>query len=157
MSWENEVEPAIVGAIVNTGAITKHLVNPSALYKDQPVHDAGYPVLTYSWAEGDAIDHNRVEVILDIDIWAEYKALDAIRYALQDELDERLRLANENSASPITMASWICKHFRYLHSDTRPTQVFVDKDNKRELIQRTTKWQVRLCLPQTRKAMEDLR
>ncbi len=147
MSWESEVEIALVSAVTGAGAITTLLTDASAFYRERPFQDAGYPQLTYSWQDQDAQNlsgHGKLTVTLEIDIWAAVGALDAIRYALQDELDERLRLANGASASPITMANWDCKHFRYLHSRTTPTGTFSGDANSSELVQRTTTWEVRL-------------
>ena len=147
MSWESEFETALRTALAADAALTALLASGSAIYKSRPYRQAAYPQITFSWrdeAAGDFSGYGKIELALQVDIWAAVETVDGIRDALHALLDERARIAAGKSASPITLTSWSCKHFRYLRGYEISTGLFQADAAGGELVQRVTEWNVRL-------------
>ena len=147
MSFESEFDTAFVTALTGDATLTALLASASAVYKTRPFLDAGYPQITFSYADesNQALsEYGKNALALQIDVWGELSKLDAIRVALHNLLDERTRLDNGKTAAPFDMTNWKIKHFRYLRSHLIPTGRFdADSDNA-ELIHQPTEWEVRL-------------
>lgn len=147
MSWESEFETALVSALTGDATLTALLASATAVYRERPFQEAGYPQLTFAWrdeADTSLSSYGKHNLSLQIDIWASPEAADSIRQALHNLLDERARLADGKAASPVTLNSWSCKAFRYLRGHEIPTGLFLADSADTELIQRVTEWAVRL-------------
>ncbi len=156
-AFETEFENALVDVVDDDatlfGLVSTILVEVESedilkvrFLKDRPFEGADWPQLTYKYRVESPQNLNRrgrVDIDLEIDLWGADADLAAIEDALRSLLDERERLAAGESAIPISMTNWECKHFRWLRSNSIPTNIFTGA-NHVEIVQRATEWTVRL-------------
>ena len=148
MSWQSEFETALATALRADDTLTGLLARGSdSILQARPNTGAGCPQVTFAHTDEpyqSLSSDGRIDVRLQIDIWAPAGAWDAIEDAVLRVLDERTRVRTGNGAISVSMTEYVCKTFRYLRGHTIPTGVFSASGDNSEIIQRATEWTVRL-------------